>query len=282
VTDDYFETMGLHVSEGRPLMSSDGTAGARVAVVSATMAKTLWPERSALGRCLYIGDGERRAEQVQQSGGCTEIVGVVEDATRGSLQELPNMTYYLPLAETSQIRLAGLYVRTEGDAEEIAAAAAAALRTLDPDIRFVNAQTLRDFLDPQARSWTLGATMFTIFGLLALVVSAIGLYSVLAFDVAQSTREIGIRTALGAARRRVLAGVLLRGVRMAALGVAAGVGIALLAAPYASDLLFQVSPRDPWVLGAAAVFLLAVAMGASLLPGLRATRVDAMEALRTD
>jgi ABC-type antimicrobial peptide transport system permease subunit len=141
---------------------------------------------------------------------------------------------------------------------------------------------LRDILDPQARSWTLGAWLFTIFGALALVVAAIGLYSVLAFDVAQSTREIGIRTALGAERVRLLRGVLLRGVGMAALGVLAGTAITLAAAPFAGELLFKVSPRDPWVLGVVAACLLAVAALASLLPGLRATRIDPMDALRVD
>jgi predicted permease len=282
VTDGYFETMGLRITEGRTLAASDGPRDPRVAVISTTMAKTLWPDRSSLGECLYIAEGERRAAEVQQSGDCTRIVGVVEDASRGSLEEETHMAYYLPFPQTSEMKLAGLYVRTEGDAHEVAGASASALRTLDPAVRFVTAATLREHLDPQARSWTLGATMFTIFGLLALVVAAIGLYSVLAFDVAQSTREIGIRTALGAERRRLLAGVLLRGVRMAVAGVVVGLAIAVAAAPYATELLFHVSPRDPFVLGGAAAFLLTVALAASLLPGLRATRVDAMEALRTD
>jgi ABC-type antimicrobial peptide transport system permease subunit len=161
-------------------------------------------------------------------------------------------------------------------------AIAAPVRSLDPAVRYATVQPLRSFLDPQTRSWTMGATMFTIFGVLALVVAAIGLYSVLAFDVAQSTREIGIRTALGAERSRLMRAVLLRGVGMAALGVLVGLLITVAAAPFAADLLFRVSPRDPAVLAASAGFLLAVAAVASFLPGLRATRVDAMEALRSD
>jgi predicted permease len=282
VTDGYFSTVGLRVLEGRGFAASDGPGDARVAVVNATMARTLWPNGSALGKCLYLAEGEKRADQVLETGGCTRVVGVAEDASRGSLQEEQHMAYYAPFAQTTEMSLAGLYARTEGDPEVVGAAAAAALRTLDPALRFVSAATLRDYLDPQARSWTLGAAMFTIFGILALVVSAIGLYSVLAFDVAQSTREIGIRTALGAERRRLLGGVLIRGVRMAVAGVLVGLAIAFVAAPYASDLLFHVSPRDPVVLGVSAAFLLGVALIASLLPGLRATRVDAMEALRTD
>jgi predicted permease len=281
VTDGYFETVGLRVTEGRRLAPSDGPGGAPVAVVSATMARTLWPQGSALGKCLYLRT-ESPAAEVQASGGCTAIVGVVEDASRGSLEETPHMAYYIPLSQSWSVTLAGLYLRTDGDAREVVGAATAALRTLDPSLRFVSVQPLREFIDPQARSWTLGAAMFTIFGVLALIVAAIGLYSVLAFDVAQSTREIGIRTALGAERRRLLGSVLFRGARMAVLGVAVGIGVAALAAPYVADLLFQVSPRDPLVLAGAASFLIAVSLAASLLPGLRATRVDAMEALRTE
>ena len=282
VTDGYFETVGLRVLEGRAFGREDGAADAPVTVVSSTMARTLWPDKGALGACLYMGNESARAAQVQAQGGCTTVVGVVEDASRGSLEDEPHMAYYLPIAQARSERLAGLYMRTADDPRDVAGAAAASLRALDPSLRFVNVQPLRDFLDPQARSWTLGAAMFTIFGLLALVVSAIGLYSVLAFDVAQSTREIGIRSALGAERRRLLASVLVRGARMAVLGVAVGVGTAAAAAPYVSDLLFHVSPRDPLVLGGAAAFLVAVSLAASLLPGLRATRVDAMQALRTE
>jgi ABC-type antimicrobial peptide transport system permease subunit len=208
-------------------------------------------------------------------------VGVVEDASRGSLLDDPYMAYYLPVAQGSE-GIGGVYFRTEGSARAVAAAAAAPLRALDPSIRFVTVRPLRDILGPQARSWTLGAAMFTIFGLLALLVAAIGLYSALAFDVAQSTREIGIRSALGAERKRLLTSVLLRGAGIAGVGVAVGLAITLAAAQYASELLFQVSPRDPSVLSLSAAFLIAVAVLASFLPGLRATRVDAMEALRTD
>jgi ABC-type antimicrobial peptide transport system permease subunit len=143
-------------------------------------------------------------------------------------------------------------------------------------------ETVRDRLDPQARSWALGATMFTIFGLLALAVAAVGLYSVLAFDVAQRTREIGIRTALGAQKVRVLRAVVSQGALMGALGVALGLAVAYFAAPYIQDLLFETSPRDATVFVSVAVVLLAVSVAASLVPALRATRVDPVSALKAD
>jgi ABC-type antimicrobial peptide transport system permease subunit len=149
-------------------------------------------------------------------------------------------------------------------------------------VRFAEVQAFTEILDPQMRSWTLGATLFTAFGALALLVAAIGLYSVLAFDVTRQTREIGIRSALGATKTTILRGVVVNAVRLAAMGIALGLAAAAAAAPLVQDLLFQVEPRELRVMGAVAALLLAVALLASAVPALRATRVDPMEALRID
>lgn len=122
--------------------------------------------------------------------------------------------------------------------------------------------------------------MFSIFGLLALGLAAIGLYSVLAFDVAQRTRELGIRTALGAHKGALLRSVLVQGGRLTVLGIVLGGLAAWGGAPYVGDLLFQVEPRDPWTLIGVAAVLLVVGTAASLVPGMRATSVDPLEALR--
>jgi putative ABC transport system permease protein len=284
VAKDYFETLGLAMREGRALGPTDGANDARVAVVNETMARALWKD-GALGKCIYLGSGSpNAAAEARQRGECTQVVGVVENATGGSLEGDPQMVYYLPIAQAMPGRLVvrALYVRAKGDPSELAAAAAPVLRSVDPAVRFATVQPLRDLIDPQARSWRLGAALFTGFGLLALLVAAVGLYSVLAFDVAQSTREIGIRTALGAERSRLLGWVVTRGVGVAVLGIVAGVVAAYEAAPLAADLLFHVSPRDPSVLGAVAGILVVVAAAASLIPGIRATKVDALEALKTD
>jgi len=273
VTPEYLYTVGLRITRGRDLQESDGAGGEPVAVVSETMARTLWPEDDPLGKCLMVGDDPQ---------GCTTVVGVAEDASRGELQDEPYMAYYMPLAQHDDQRMNAFYIRTSGDPADIAAAAAPVLRSFDPRVRFASVRPLREILEPQAKAWTLGATMFTMFGLLAVVVAAIGLYGVLAFDVAQRTRELGIRTALGAERGRLLRGVVSRGLRLGGAGVALGLAVALGAGPYAADLLFQVSPRDPRVLAGVAVILLAVSAAASFLPGLRATRVDALEALRAE
>ena len=124
--------------------------------------------------------------------------------------------------------------------------------------------------------------MFSLFGLLALCLAGIGLYSMLAFDVAQRTRELGIRGALGATKNRLLGSVVYQGAGLGLLGVAVGLGVAYFAAPYAIDLLFDVSPRDPSVFAVVAVALIVVSAAASLIPGLRATHVDPIEALRAE
>ena len=278
VTADYFQVAGVEVLRGRGFRASDDRGSPSVAVVSETMARTLWPEEGALGACLRLPDSP---EASTVSDTCTTVVGVVEDASRGRLEEEPHMAYYLPIAQREGRRINGLYVRAE-EPEAVAAQVAATLRTLGPRVLFAQVATLGERLEPQTRSWTLGATLFTAFGVLALLIAGVGLYGVLAFHVAQRTRELGIRSALGAMKAELLGAVVRDGVRLTFIGVVVGLGLALLLGSYAEPLLFRVSSRDPRVLGRVAAILLAVGVLASVLPGIRATRVDPMEALRAD
>lgn len=278
VTPGYFETVGQRILRGRSILPSDGEGAQPVAVVNETMARTLWSEEGALGQCIHLPE---RAGTPETSDVCTTVVGVVEEASRGHLEEEAHMAYYLPLVQREGRPINGLYVRA-GDPETAMALVATALREADPRVRFAEVATLRDVLDPQTRSWTLGAALFTVFGALALLVAGIGLYGVLAFHVAQRTRELGIRAALGAANRRLLASVLGDGARLTLVGVVVGLGLALLLGRFAEPLLFRVSARDPLVLLTVAATLTAVGLLASLVPGLRATRVDPMDALRAE
>jgi ABC-type antimicrobial peptide transport system permease subunit len=208
-------------------------------------------------------------------------VGVVEDAARNGYQDAPFMSYYLPATQVGRTYNA-IYVRTGADAGAALTNVASLLQSFSAQVRYAQVRTMDKILDPQARAWKLGATMFSAFGLLALCLAAIGLYSVLAFDVAQRTRELGIRTALGARKPELLKSVVLQGVRLSAAGVLMGLAVAWMGAPFLEELLFQVSPRDPEVLGGVTVLLLAVTGLASLVPALRATRVDPMEAMRAE
>jgi len=276
VSPRYFETVGVEVVEGRPFESADfGAGSAPVALINETMASVLRPSGSALGECLLFGSSGGAGGQV-----CTTIVGVAEDAARDGFRDAPGLTYYVPQRPGWYPRR--LYVRADGDPEVIKDDVAALLRSLSPIIRYADVRTMEDLLDPKAHAWRLGAALFTAFGLLALSVAAVGLYSVLAFDVAQRTRELGIRAALGATRARLLGRVVLNGVGLAASGVALGIAISFVAAPYLGELLFEVSPRDPRVFGGVAFVLLGAGWLASLVPAFRATNADPTDALRAE
>lgn len=276
VSSKYFETVGLEVVRGRAVLEWDVADAEKVAVVSETMARLVWPESDALGECMLVMSVGTYAEQ------CTTVVGVVEDAARGGYLDEEFMAYYLPAAQMQTHAYEGAYIRTAGDPRELVEDVSIALRSFSPRVRFATVEPLRETLDPQARAWTLGAMMFSLFGLLALCLAAIGLYSVLIFDVAQRTRELGIRSALGARKAELLRSVLVQAGRLVVAGVLLGGATAWLAAPLLGDLLFQVSPRDPWTLATVAALLLAVSAVASLVPGLRATSVDPLVALRAE
>jgi len=271
VTPGYLEVLGLDILRGRSIQETDMEGAPRVAVVNETMAGTLWPAGDALGECMFF-DGQED---------CTTVVGVVENQSVGEIEEARFLTYYLPLSPNG-FGANGLYIRADGEARDVAASVAPLLRSFSPSVRYAEVRTLRQVMEPQSRSWSLGAALFSAFGLLALLVATIGLYSVLAFDVLQRKREIGIRTALGAERGRVLRGIMVDGGRIAAFGCLLGLGISILAAPFVQPLLFNVPGRDPLVLAGVTLALLVVASLSSLPPALRATRIDPVEALREE
>jgi ABC-type antimicrobial peptide transport system permease subunit len=151
-----------------------------------------------------------------------------------------------------------------------------------PGPSYITVTPFSDIMGSQTRSWQLGATMFVAFGGLALVLAAIGLYSVIAYNVAQRTHELGVRVALGAQSRDVVRLVVIEGLRLAVVGVAIGAGVALLAGKWVKPLLFNVSPKDPTVFVVVSLTLISVAVAASWVPALRASRVDPNVALRSD
>jgi ABC-type antimicrobial peptide transport system permease subunit len=151
-----------------------------------------------------------------------------------------------------------------------------------PGVSYVTAISLQDILDREARAWQLGSTMFTIFGGIGLLLAAVGLYAVMAYNTAQRTHELGVRIALGAQSGDVLRLVVAGGLRVAVIGVAIGAGVALVTGRFIAPLLFNISPKDPSVFAAVALTLLATAAAASLVPAWRATRVDPNVALRTE
>jgi predicted permease len=278
VSSGYFEAMGLRIVQGRALEPADDAEGAPpVAVVSESMARGIWPTGDALGSCMILDDETPDPP-------CTTVVGVVEDHRRQELVEAQAHWLYYVNEDHPAFRgpPQGIMAGTRGDAHRVLRSLQTEIASLSGEIRFVSARSLQDNVDPQLRSWKLGASMFTIFGLLALVVAGWGLYSVLAFEVALRRREMGIRAALGAGRGRTVGMVLRQALGLVSVGILLGLAASFAGAGMVEPLLFRVSARDPAVYVVVAAALLAAAALAGSLPAWRATRVDPREALQAE
>jgi len=272
-TPDYFRTMGTRILRGRAFDATDRTGGPPVAVVSEGMARVLWPKQEAIGRCFRLNSDTLP---------CITVIGVAEEMRVRSLTDAREFTYYLPAAQYDGSLDPVLLVRVDGKADDYLAAVRGRLQAEMPGAAYVTAMPLSALVDPRMRSWQFGATLFVAFGGLALVVAAVGLYSVMTYDVAQRTRELGVRIALGAPVSRILGGVLARAGRLVLSGIVLGGLIAVAVAPKLESLLFQQSSRDPVVFGLVAGGLLVVGLAAAAAPALRAARVDPNVALRAE
>ncbi len=272
VTPSYFETMGTRILRGRGITALDRAGAPLAIVVSQSLARALWPSADPLGQCIKIG-----ADTVP----CRTVVGVAEDIRHSDLREDPALTYYVPLVQF-RMGAGGVFVRTRGEASSEVEAVRRALQRDMPGASYVTVRPLADIIAPNMRQWELGATMFTVFGGLALLVAAVGLYSVVSYGVAQRTHELGVRVALGAQARDVVRLVLGEGLRLAIIAVVIGIAIAIAAGRWVAPLLFDTSPRDPAILAGVALVLVAISAAASFIPARRAARVDPNIALRAD
>ncbi|HKN66573.1 MAG TPA: ABC transporter permease [Gemmatimonadaceae bacterium] len=272
VSPDYFATLGTRIIRGRGISASDVANAPGAMVVSEAMARVLWPGKDALGQCIRIN-----ADTVP----CTYVVGIAENIKSGTLSDEPSYFYYLSAAQFNPNRT-GLFVRTRGDASRQADAIRRELQRLMPPPAYITVTPFTEVMGQQTRSWKLGATMFVVFGLLALTLAAVGLYSVIAYNVVQRTHEMGVRIALGAQVRDVVKIIVGQGLRHGVAGIFIGGLIAFAAARWVKPLLFAESPRDPLVYVAVTTVLLVVAITASWIPARRAARVDPNVALRSE
>jgi predicted permease len=275
VSPDFFKAVGVSVVAGRPFLESDRDGAPRVMVVTRTMARVTWGSANPLGQCVKVG-------KVTEP--CTTVVGVIEDVRRDAILEKEALLFYLPLSQAPKFaRWTGvLIVRANPDVipaveREIRASMVATLPGSRPQL-----QTFAEKLDPQYRPWRVGASLFTVFGLLALLVAAIGVYSAISYAVMQRSHELGVRMALGAQRAQIGRSVVGSGLRVVGFGVLVGVGAALALGRLVESLLYGVSARDPVVFAGVAVTLLVVATIAAALPAWRATRLDPVRALRAE
>jgi predicted permease len=273
VTHGYFEATGMRLLQGRVFSANDRAGTERVTIVNETMAKTLWPNQNPLDKCLQIFSGEVA---------CARVVGVVADVRRHALREPPAMQYYVPYGQEMGIGGSVLLVRPVGHPRDFVPALHRVLREMEPNLGLIRTKVMQEAIDPLVRPWRVGAILFGVFAALALIVAAIGLYSVIAYSVSQRTQEFGVRLALGATTGRILSLVLVGGVAVTVAGLAAGAVLAVVAGRFIGPLLFETSPRDPAVFAAAMFVLFAVAIVACLVPASRATRVDPVIALRAD
>lgn len=272
----YFETVGTRIIRGRGFSEQDRGNSAPIVVVSETMANVLWPGKNPLGQIMRIGS---------DTNPFMTVVGVAEDMRLEELSGKAEFWYYLPIQQyIAQFGAVDptLFVRVSGRAEEHVETLRKALQREMPGESYVKVVPLKTLVATRQRSWEFGAKMFVAFGGLALVLAAIGLYSVVAYSVAQRTHEIGIRIALGAGLGDVMRMIVLQGVSFAIAGIAIGSMIAFWAGRWVEPLLFSQKASDPVIYASVASMLLVVAVIATLQPALRATRVDPTVALRSD
>jgi predicted permease len=267
---DYFSTTGTALVRGREFTASDGAQSPRVAIVNETMAALLWPGDQPLGKCIMVDGGD-----------CSTIVGVVRNARRYGIQEPASMQYYIPFGQEKSFGGTVLLVRPAGRARAFAGALRRAVAAAVPNANYIKITSMQDRVDPQIRPWRLGATMFGLFGAVALGIAAVGLYSGIAFATTQRTHEFGVRLAVGADGGRLMRGVLAGGLRTTGFGLLVGALVSLAAGTRVAPLLFGVSAHDPIVFGAVGITLLIVSVFASLIPAWKAARTDPLIVLRS-
>lgn len=272
VGDKYFSSLGINLLRGRDFNDRDKKGVPRVAVINETMAHRFWPGEDAVGKRFFLGqvsDGEP-----------VEVVGVVKDGKYRTLGEDPRPYFYMAAAQEYQPQMT-LHIRTRpGDEANVLAGLRQEVDSVDRTIPFLDMMPLTRAIGVSLIPIKVAATVAGFFGLVGLLLAAVGIFGVVSFNVSQRTREIGIRTALGAQRADVLKLIINQGMRLAVVGVFVGLLASVAVTRLLSSLLYGISPTDTVTFIGVALLLIITALIASYIPARRATRVDPMTALR--
>jgi predicted permease len=296
-TPEFLAMIGATLRQGRLFTDADARGAPLVVLVNETMARVVWPGQSAIGKCVRTGyggggpptfDGGNPAEGAP----CREVVGVVRDSRARSLRVSGNetkfMQFYVPFAQLPAMpspnaaSVTGIFAQVTGDPDRAAAIIQRTLQSGSTVPVYARVRAYQDLIDPQLRSWRLGATLFSAFSALALGIAAVGLFGVVSYVITQRTREIGVRLALGATQAGMFGMVVRDALRLVVVGIVVGGAAAIAAGPLIQDMLFNTSPWEPANLATAIVVLVVVTTIAALWPAWRAGRVNPLVALRSD
>jgi putative ABC transport system permease protein len=272
VTPDYFRAMGIRLIRGRLFDAHDDSRGPRVAVINETLARQFFPNEDPLGKRILVTNGPDVWRQ---------IVGIVADIKQYGVDKETTSQTYEPYAQYP-FRSLNIVLRTEGSSTLLAGMLRPAVYAIDKDQPVGAIQPLEEILGATLAKQRFGMVLLIVFSGVALVIAAVGIYGVMAYSVVQRTGEFGIRMALGAQRSDVLRLVLSHAGKLVGLGLLIGLGATILASRVMDSMLFQTSAHDPLTFSLTILLLGAVALAACLLPARRATRVNPIEALRTE
>jgi predicted permease len=269
ISPNFFDVMGIPIVSGRGLTTRDDASAPKVVVINEAAARKYFPNQNPIGQ---------RFGSSPETSGTLEIVGVLRDAKYDSVRDAPPTTMYIPYMQT-RLANAVFELRTAAATSGVIGSVRDAVRQIDPDLPVTDVSTQIEQVEKRFAQEKLFAQAYTLFGALALLLAAIGLFGLMSYSVSQRTNEIGIRMALGAQREDVLRLVLGESMLLVTAGVIAGLAIALAASRLVAAQLFGLPPTDPMAIATATIVMVAVSALAGYLPARRASKVDPMIAL---
>jgi predicted permease len=276
----FFDTLGIPIVVGRGFTAGDTATSPKVAVINQRLAAARFPNQNPIGQRVSLGvyggyGAVLTADQI-------EIVGICADTLYSNLHDAPPPQVFIPYVQQRQVRRLTYQIRTHIEPEAIVEPLRRVVHAADPALPLVNIRTQQDQIDSNLVDERLLVSLTSAFGLLAVVLASVGVYGLLAYSVAQRTREIGIRLAIGAVPRQILVMVMRESLALSATAIAIGAIASLLVTRFVKSLLFGIAPSDPAVLLLATTLLMIVAVGASWLPARRAASVQPLDALRRE